>query len=74
MCSITPPPPPDNCAVCEIMWENMGTAGQAADDNIIRRMRFACWVTKATDTRPEYRYAYCFSTTVVKRSRLNIAL
>jgi hypothetical protein len=23
-----------------------GTAGQSTDDNIIRRMRFACWVTK----------------------------
>jgi hypothetical protein len=26
-----------------------GTAGQATGDNIIRRMRFACWITKATD-------------------------
>ena len=24
------------------------------DDNITRRMRFACWVTKDTDTRSEY--------------------
>jgi hypothetical protein len=23
-------------------------------DNIIRRMRFACWITKATDTDSEY--------------------
>jgi hypothetical protein len=23
-------------------------------DNIIRRMRFACWITKATDTNSEY--------------------
>jgi len=52
----------------------MGTVGQAADDNIIERMRFACWITKAADTRPEYCYTYCFSITVVKRSRLNIAL
>jgi hypothetical protein len=29
---------------------NYCRAGQAADDNIIRRMRFACWITKATDT------------------------
>jgi hypothetical protein len=27
---------------------------QATDDNIIRRMRFACWVTKATDAHSEY--------------------
>jgi len=24
--------------------------GQATDDNVIRRMRFACWVIKAPDT------------------------
>ena len=30
--------------------EKYGGARQATDDNIIRRMRFACWVTKATDT------------------------
>ena len=23
-------------------------------DNIIQRMRFACWITKATDTHSEY--------------------
>jgi hypothetical protein len=31
-----------------------GTARQATDGNIIRRMRFACWITKATDTHSEY--------------------
>jgi hypothetical protein len=30
--------------------EKYGTAGQATDDNIIRRMRIACCITKATDT------------------------
>jgi hypothetical protein len=34
--------------------EKYGTATQATDDNIIRRMRFACWITKATDTHSEY--------------------
>jgi hypothetical protein len=34
--------------------EKYGTARQATDDNIIRRMRFACWITKATDTHSEY--------------------
>jgi hypothetical protein len=34
--------------------EKYGTARQARNDNIIRRMRFACWITKATDTHPEY--------------------
>jgi hypothetical protein len=34
--------------------ENYGTAKQATDDNTIRRMRFACWVIKATDTDSEH--------------------
>jgi hypothetical protein len=34
--------------------EKYGTAGQATDDNITRRMHFACWITKATDTYSEY--------------------
>jgi hypothetical protein len=34
--------------------EEYGTPGQATDDNIIRRMRFACWITKARDTHSEY--------------------
>ena len=34
--------------------EKYGRAGQATDDNIMLRMRFTCWVTKATDTHSEY--------------------
>jgi hypothetical protein len=34
--------------------KNNGTATQAADDNITRRKRFACWITKATGTHSEY--------------------
>ena len=34
--------------------EKYGTAIQATDDNTIRRMRFACWITKATDTQSHY--------------------
>ena len=34
--------------------EKYGTARQATNDNIIRRMRFACWVTTDSDTYPEY--------------------
>ena len=30
--------------------EKHGWVGQATDDNIIRRMHFACWITKATNT------------------------
>jgi hypothetical protein len=31
-----------------------GRARQATDNNITRRMRIACWITKATDTHSEY--------------------
>jgi hypothetical protein len=34
--------------------EKYGTARQATDENITRRMRFACWIIKATDTHSEY--------------------
>jgi hypothetical protein len=35
------------------MPERYGTARQATDNNIIRRMRVSCWITKATNTRSE---------------------
>jgi hypothetical protein len=38
------------------LWDNVekyGTAGQATDNNITRRMRFTWWVTMATDTHSE---------------------
>jgi hypothetical protein len=41
---------------------------------VIRRMRFACWITKATDTLRIYN-TYCFSiSTMVTRTRLNVTL
>jgi hypothetical protein len=52
--------------------EKYGTARQATDDNIILRMRFACWITKATDTLRICNTS-CFPTaTMVTRKRLNI--
>jgi hypothetical protein len=39
------------------LWDNVekyGRARQTTDDNITRRMRFACCITNATDTRSEY--------------------
>jgi hypothetical protein len=35
---------PENRAAGEIKGKKHGTARQAADDNIILRIRFACWV------------------------------
>ena len=39
------------------LWDNVekcGRTGQTTDDNMIRRMRFECWMTKDTDTHCEY--------------------
>jgi len=39
------------------LWDNVEElcrAGQATDDNIIRRMRVACWIRKATNAHSEY--------------------
>ena len=41
--------------------EKYRRVGQATDDNILRRMRFACWITKATDTHPDYLILTAFS-------------
>jgi len=35
-----------------------GRAREATGDSVIRRMRFACWITKATDTHSEYAIGY----------------
>jgi hypothetical protein len=35
------------------MWKKYGRARQVRDD-IIQRMRIACWITKTTGTRSEY--------------------
>jgi hypothetical protein len=45
------------------LWDNVekyGTARQYTDGNIIRRMRFVCWTTKATDTNSEYTILVAF--------------
>jgi hypothetical protein len=34
--------------------EKYGTSRQVTDDSVIRRMRIACWIIKATDTHSEY--------------------
>jgi hypothetical protein len=44
----------ENGALCEAMWKKQGTARQATDHNIIWRMRFACWITEATDTHSSF--------------------
>ena len=36
------------------MEKKCGTAGQAIDEDIIQRMRIACWIPKATNSHSEY--------------------
>jgi hypothetical protein len=48
-----PPPPRKACR----LWDNVkkyGRAGQVTDHDLILRMRFARWMTRATDTQSEY--------------------
>jgi hypothetical protein len=46
-----------------LLWSNVvkyGRARQAVDDNITRRTRMACWITKATDMHSEYAIVVSF--------------
>jgi hypothetical protein len=62
------------CLLCDNV-ENYSTARQVTDDNIILFMRFACWITKATDTHSEYVILIAFHTaTMVTWTRLNVTL
>jgi hypothetical protein len=59
------------------IWKNVGKydrPGQPTDDNIIRRMRFACWITKATNVHSEYVTHYFSTAVVVKLTRLCVML
>jgi hypothetical protein len=52
LCTITPPPPPENGAVYEIMWKNVIESDKA--QMAIWRVRVACWITKATYAHSQY--------------------
>jgi hypothetical protein len=52
--------------------EKYGTAVQATDDNIIQRMRTACWITKATSTHSEYVILIAFPRQQSLRERASI--
>jgi hypothetical protein len=52
--------------------EEYGTARQVTDDNIIRRMRFACRITKATGTHSEYVIIIAFPRQQWLRERVSI--
>jgi hypothetical protein len=52
--------------------EKYGTARQVTDDNIIRRMRFAYRITKATDTHTKYLILIAFPRQQWLRERASI--
>jgi len=65
-------PPTENRAVYEIMWKNM-VEPDITDGNIIRRMCFACWITKVTDTHSEYIILFAFARQqMFTRTRLSV--
>jgi len=49
LCSVTFP---EYRAVYEIMWKSI--VQQSRSHMTVWRVRFACWITKATDTHSEY--------------------
>jgi hypothetical protein len=50
--------------------EKYGTARQAKDDNIVGRMRFACWINKTTDTPLKYVILTAFQRQKLLRERV----
>jgi hypothetical protein len=44
----------ENLAIYETNGEKYCGARCARDDNIIQRMRFACWISKVPNTQAEY--------------------
>ena len=59
------------------MWdtkEKHCKAGKATDDNIIRRMRFTCWITKTTHTQRICNTYYFTTAKIDTRKRLVVTL
>ena len=59
---------------CAILWQygKYGKAGLATDDNKIRRMRPACWITKVTDAHSEYVILLAFPRQQLLRERASM--
>ena len=58
------------CCLCDV--EKYSTARQATDYNIIRCMRFVCWITKATDTHSDYVTLIAFTEQQWLRKRTSV--
>jgi hypothetical protein len=57
------------------LWDKMeiyGRPRQATDNIITRRMRFACWIAKATNTHPEYALLVAFPERQCLRKRASM--
>jgi hypothetical protein len=54
----------------EFMGKN--TAGRATDNNTLGRTRFACWITKPTDTHSEYLILIAFPRQQALRERTSL--
>jgi hypothetical protein len=52
--------------------EKCGRVRQATDENMIRRMRIACWISKVTDTHSEY--VSVSTATMIRRTLLRVTL
>ena len=66
------PPPSKSFPVRRV--RKYSRARQPADNSIIRCMRFAWWITKATDTHSEYLIVCFYTITVVTRRALKLRL
>jgi hypothetical protein len=56
--------------ICEEMWKKRyGRARETTDGNIIQRISFACWITKAKHTCNTY---YFSKATMVPGTRLSV--
>jgi hypothetical protein len=63
-----------SCRLCDNV-EKYGTAGQATDDNIVRRMRFACRIVQASIHTLILSNSYSvFTVTLVTRTRIGVML
>jgi hypothetical protein len=63
---------PENRFLYEIMWKNMVQSDKPQTTNVIWRMRFACWITKATDTHSEYVIVVAFPRQQWLRERASV--
>jgi hypothetical protein len=63
---------PENCTVYEIMCKTYGRGGQDTGDNIIRHVRFLCWITKARNANSEYVMLVAFPRQQLLRERASV--